>query len=267
VKPYFDAQGVTLYHGDAVEVLWKLREAGVVVDLVVSDPPYGLSEEGQTARGPAGDRHRDFFETDRDLDAARELAISAVAGTMLLLSRRASVYWWVSDLLFGDVIKAYRAAKWSTRHYVWCKPNTPPPMPGCCWSATELCVHAYRPGRTWNHSPDNHPPKSYRVLNKPHRMAGGHPNEKPVKLLTPFIEASSMPGELVIDPFAGSGSTLMAARHLGRRAIGIELDERWCELAAMTLSQQVLEFGIDWGDRGDAPKPATDDASAKAVVG
>jgi len=62
-----------------------------------------------------------------------------------------------------------------------------------------------------------------------------HPTEKPVALMRLLIESSSLPGEIVLDPFAGVGSTLVAAVVTGRRAIGIEIDERYAEIAAERL--------------------------------
>ncbi len=72
---------------------------------------------------------------------------------------------------------------------------------------------------------------------------GKHPCEKPESMLRHMVEVSTRPGGLVLDPFAGSGSTLEAARNAGRRAVGIEKDVRYCEQIARRLSQGVLDFG------------------------
>jgi site-specific DNA-methyltransferase (adenine-specific) len=72
------------------------------------------------------------------------------------------------------------------------------------------------------------------------RLRGIHPTEKPVGLLTPLIEYACPPGGLIVDPFAGSGSTLEAARLSGRRAIGIEANEKYAEAAMRRLSQQPM---------------------------
>lgn len=73
---------------------------------------------------------------------------------------------------------------------------------------------------------------------------GKHPCEKPEAMLRHMIETSSRPGELILDPFAGSGATLLAASNAGRRVVGVEKDEQWCEHAANRLSQGTLE--LEW---------------------
>jgi site-specific DNA-methyltransferase (adenine-specific) len=67
-----------------------------------------------------------------------------------------------------------------------------------------------------------------------------HPTEKPVALVSTFIGLITQPGEIVLDPFMGSGTTLLAAKLEGRRAIGIEIEEKYCEIAANRLRQKVL---------------------------
>jgi len=84
-----------------------------------------------------------------------------------------------------------------------------------------------------------------RVEGRPGASAGGeHPAVMPVELAARAIRLSTWPGETVLDPFAGTGTTLVAARLLGRRAIGVEVSERYCELAAKRLAQGTLELGF-----------------------
>lgn len=73
--------------------------------------------------------------------------------------------------------------------------------------------------------------------------------QKPVELMSLALRASSDVGHVVLDPFAGSGTTLIAARAMGRKAIGIEIDERFCEAAALRLSQQTLDMAQDLDER------------------
>ena len=77
-----------------------------------------------------------------------------------------------------------------------------------------------------------------------HPYPGKHPTEKPLPLLQHMIQSTTRPGGVVLDPFAGSGSTLIAARNLGRRAIGVELEEKYCEIIASRLIQGALDFEV-----------------------
>jgi site-specific DNA-methyltransferase (adenine-specific) len=71
---------------------------------------------------------------------------------------------------------------------------------------------------------------------------GAHPTGKPIKILEKLVTNFTDPNELILDPFMGSGTTLLAAKNLQRKAIGIELEEKYCEVAANRLRQEVLGF-------------------------
>jgi site-specific DNA-methyltransferase (adenine-specific) len=77
---------------------------------------------------------------------------------------------------------------------------------------------------------------------RPAHRSGGHPAPFPLELARRCVRLSTWPGEVVFDPFAGTGTTLLAARQLGRRAVGIEASERYCELAVARLAQTDLDF-------------------------
>jgi site-specific DNA-methyltransferase (adenine-specific) len=105
-------------------------------------------------------------------------------------------------------------------------------------SALELCVFARKSGAYFGlHC---QPP----VWKGPIARGVDHPTPKPEWLMRQLIESSSRPADTVMDPYMGSGTTLVAAKALGRRAIGIELEERYCEIAAKRLQQSVLPLEL-----------------------
>lgn len=130
------------------------------------------------------------------------------------------------------------------------------------WSARVDLPLDYTAIHIWNKNPSNHGAQYERIFERnggSHYMVftyyminstvaakftndvyTGHKSQKPIKLLRHLIECYSKPNDLIFDPFMGSGTTLRAAKDLGRRAIGIEISEEYCEIAARRLSQEVL---------------------------
>jgi len=241
MKPYYEEPGITIYCADCRDVLPHLPK----VDLVLTDPQYGISQPGVVNRGlqQKGTRSFGFFDNDTPLEAS-SLALEAMLLTMPLYTDSGSAYWWVGHQTFGKLVDAYEAEGWKTRFLVWAKLCPAPQPPGTGWpSAAELCVYASRPGRIWNHDGTNCPRSnviqadSYR-----HGIPGkvGHPTQKPFTVIRPPLLASSNVGSLILDPFMGSGTTLLAAKQLGRRAIGIEIERKYCDIAVERLRQEVL---------------------------
>jgi DNA modification methylase len=220
----FDDGAVRLLLGDCLDVLPTL-EAGSV-DLLLSDPQYGISQPGVSHEGPPGKGSRsfDFFGNDTP-ERANELALLAWRESRRLMAHHASAYWWVGHYTFGPLVAAYHGDGWKTRFLVWSKACPAPAPPGSGWpSAAELCVYAFRSGRIWEHDGTNAPRSNVIVCDSyRHGIRGkvNHPTQKPFGVIIPLLKASSRVGDVVLDPFMGSGTTGVACIRTGRRFIGI----------------------------------------------
>lgn len=239
--PYYQDKHCTIYHGDCREILPTLPK----VDLVVTDPPYAISGGGvhRGAKG-RGSRSFDFFPGDDDHAGMVELVCDAISKSVVCMADHASMYAWVGHREIGPIVSLMEQHGFSTRMLAWVKSCPAPPPPGAGWpSAFEVCVFAWRPGRTWTHDGKNAPRSNVFVADSYRHGQPGkldHPTQKPPAVVSPLIQASSLVGQTVLDPFMGSGTTLRAAKDLGRKAIGIELEEKYCEIAANRMRQEVL---------------------------
>lgn len=227
MSPYYTDDHVTLWHGDCLEL------AGVwtTADALVTDPPYGrawASGSGMTnsfGRG-RGSKPHGGIANDRD-STTRDAALC-------LWGNRAGI-------VFGDPLIAQPAQ--AVQALVYAKPIDAG-IKGARAGFRRDVELVYLVG-DW---PAGVGGRSS-VLPTGGLVAGprgiatraGHPHAKPLDVLECLIGAC--PPGVIADPFTGSGSTLVAAKSLGRKAIGVELDERYCEIAARRLSQGVLDFG------------------------
>lgn len=245
MKPFYqdDRYGITLYHGDCRDVLPTLD----AVDHVITDPPYEAEAHTKARRirvGTApGKRVRSwddapgrFRTAELEFGAITECERNAAAIEIARLTRR-----WA--LVF---CQAEAAHKWETeltdaglskrRWCVWVKPDGQPQFtgdrPGMGY---ETIVTTHAAGRSkWNGGGKVGVFTFIKNVTGSQRSAF-HPTEKPIALMRELTELFTDAGETILDPFAGSGTTLVAAKMLGRKAIGIELEERWCEAAAKRL--------------------------------
>jgi hypothetical protein len=221
VKPYYADEAVTLWHGDCREITeWLTAE------VLVTDPPYGI---GWTRPFIAASHHKganDGIDGDADT-TVRDAAVSAWGG-----SRPA--------LVFGSLRADYPAG-WR-QMLVFGKPVVGAGLFGRRgpWRAN------WEPIFVLGEWPDQTPMRSAVICTASASASGysgyttraGHSHAKPLDVMEQLIDAC--PPGVIADPFAGSGSTLVAARNLGRKAIGVEMDERYCEIAARRLAQDVL---------------------------
>ena len=221
--PYWSGDGVTLYLGDCREV-----DEWLAADVLVTDPPYGIANR---SGGPRYNKGVFYTSPNVSVHGDRDTTVSDSA--LAAWGDRPAV-------VFGTW-KAVRPAGTRNR-LIWFKHGTNPGMgPGTPWSPAEEEIYILGGGF--------HGPRTLNVITTyetrcgPGGLAGriGHPTPKPVPLMQALIRCC-MDG-VVADPFAGSGSTLVAAKLEGRQAVGVEMDERYCEIAARRLDQGVLDFG------------------------
>jgi site-specific DNA-methyltransferase (adenine-specific) len=210
MKPYYEHAGITIYHGDCREILPTLPK----VDLVLTDPPYGISY--LHSPGGKGKHHRrnlvpivgdcNPFDPKPFIDyenvilwGADHYASSLPAGRWLVWDKLDGIEQFDS---FSDVEFAWHNHPGASRifRYLW---------KGICQAGDK---------------------------------AGGrkHPSQKPTPLMAWCIKQSKTTSGTILDPFMGIGTTLRAAKDLGRKAIGIEIEEKYCEEAARRMGQEVL---------------------------
>lgn len=227
MKPYYQDGQVTIYRGDCRDVLPGLPK----VDLVLTDPPYGVKYTGGTRLRDAldGDNNAELYTT------TLPLIVNAAKNT-------AAFYIFFAD---GDaaVVAAVVAAKLTIRNTL-------------IWNKHQAQFGALSAQYKQKHEPllychkNGSAPKWYGPTNEvtvwdmPRlSVCYAHPTQKPVWVMERAIKNSTVGGDTILDPFMGSGTTLVAAKNLGRKAIGIELESEYCEIAVNRLRQGVIDLG------------------------
>ena len=218
--PYYSDENVTIYHGDCREIMPELT-----FDVIVTDPPYGISwrSGGMPSGYTSGlnERKETYVIGDET---------TGIRDTVLEMRRGAPC------IVFGSW-KASRP-KDTDRVLIWNKSGQNPGPVNHPWFTAHEDI--YLIGKGWTGKPH----RSVITTNENRSVAAsasGHPTSKPVSLMITLV--GKCPPGVILDPFMGSGTTLRAAKDLGRKAIGIELDEKYCEIAATRMGQGVLDFG------------------------
>jgi DNA modification methylase len=218
MNPYYQDDYVTLFHGDCLEVTeWT------TADVLVTDPPYGIEWKGVTTGVNKGyEKHIAGIKNDNDTKGRDEV--------LALWGDKPFIVFGSSRIPRPEPIDAL---------LIWHKAGMPPgPLNAAFMTQHE---EIYVRGSGFRKSA---PPLRSVITTKEHRptavMEAGHPTPKPIGLMETLIDRCIQ--GVIAEPFAGSGATLIAARNLGKKAIGVELEERYCEQIATRLSQQAFDL-------------------------
>jgi site-specific DNA-methyltransferase (adenine-specific) len=213
VTPYYSHGGIEIYHGDCRELLPSLWFG---VDLLLTDPPYGIGYDARGGGGPAAPRRVYDLPTVAGDDAPFDPRPLLAAGAKAII--------WGGNHFADKLPPTSSWLVWDKREGV--APNS---FADCelAWS------NLGGPARLYHHLWLG----MLKASEKGEERV--HPTQKPVALMK-WCLSMAPEAQLILDPYAGSGPTLKAAKELGRRAIGIEIEERYCEIAANRLSQEVL---------------------------
>ncbi len=214
MKPYYEHAGITIFHGDCRELIRALDP----VDLVLTDPPYGLGE----AAGKNKSRGKLAVAKDYGISSWDDLPPEEWVFVQCRAMSRHQIIWG------GNYFPLPPSKCW----LVWDKVNGDNDFADCELAWTNLDKAVRKIEWMWN--------GMLRQGNEPRH----HPTQKPLAVISWALRQAPNDCATILDPFMGSGTTLVAAKNAGRQAIGIELDERYCELAAERLRQEVL-FGAE----------------------
>ncbi len=270
MDPYYCEDGISIYHGDARALIVRPEAAAAVV----TSPPYNVGVEY--------DVHEDAMAWDAYIRLSLEVACRISEALMVggrawvnvapvvqaepggagrnggpaagraRKARQNLIHLWCEALDLARLSPADMIAWCSQRgsgtawgsYEMPSAPNVRGDWEAILWYFKETFARTVPEGMEgWRDKLGNWPALVSNVWTVRPEMRDGHPAPFPVEVAARCIRLSTWPGETVLDPFMGSGSTLVAAKQLGRKAIGIELSERYCEIAANRLAQGVLDLG------------------------
>jgi len=243
IKPYYQDELVAIYHGDCRDILPQLFE----VDLVLTDPPYGVTQNKQDVcvdlsplfnLAPAVilfsqqpfttdviSQHRDKFKYDLVWD--KVLTTGFLNANRMPLRRHETI------LIFGKPNYYPQKTEGEKSHSVGI-------------AKVHLQNNYGECGRVDNSESLGNLKHPTSILNfsKPHPSVSLHRTEKPIELMEWLLKSYSAEGQTILDPFLGSGTTAVSAKKLNRRCIGIEIEEKYCEISAERCSQLIMRLEV-----------------------
>ena len=225
MKPYYQDKYATIYHGDCREVMPTIGK----VQLLLTDPPYGVNLGHHGAANetrPQYLKKSGYNEYNDTEDNYLNVVVPAIKFALEICER--GVVFCVGTRMWDLPRPAAVSALY-----------LPAGCGRCCWgfqSFAHFLLYGKCPDLRLSTGPIG-------WSSTERADPSTHPCPKPLGWMVRLMKLASRPGDIVLDPFAGSGTTLVAAKAQGNSCIGIELEEKYCEIAAKRLSQGVLDFG------------------------
>jgi DNA modification methylase len=230
VKPYYDEDGITIYHGDCLEVMAEFAPKSIGACL--TDPPYGV---GVLYGSKTDDRRKDYWDWMRRVvyEMVRVSEVTAFTHRVAALG----------ELDQWDWVGCWNKP-WSSGARVGNSCLLPHWEPIFMYGVHAMGTKSDYTSDVFTFSPEKAPTGGQRGRESWAKTEGqvDHPTPKPLALYVSLILSLGQAADVILDPFMGSGTTLRAAKDLGRRAIGIDNEERFCELTAKRLGQGVLNL-------------------------
>jgi len=251
IKPYYQEEGFCLYHGDALKILNQL--SNIKFDLIYVDPPYLLSNDGITCNsGKMVSVNKGDWDKSKGFEEDLKFIDSWIRACKEILKENGSI--WISGTLHNIYKVGYLLEKNGydiINDIIWFKPNAPPNL-SCkyfthsheivLWARKSKESHHtfnYNEMKVWNNPKDKLKNKdkqmrsvwSIPLIPKDEKKFGKHPTQKPLELLNRIITSSSNEGDLILDPFAGSGTTGVVSSILKRKFIGIDSNKEYLDVA------------------------------------
>jgi len=232
IKPYYEDESGVIYHGDCLEILPELPDKSV--DLVLTDPPYGVDVASLSKDGVGGEQAKKRYESGcyDDRPITLKSIIKRILPLMLGLSDCVAVCAGIKTLML------YPQPDWILA-WIYKKKHSFCPYGFNNW--TPILCYGKDPFQQKRKGNAPFAVKTDVIYDNSVVSKNGHPTPKPVSFVKKLIERlSTERGELILDPFLGSGTTAVAAKKMGCRYIGIEIEEKYCEIAANRLRQKVM---------------------------
>ncbi len=246
-KPYYQDGSVTIYHGDAVEIMREIPAGSI--DVLWTDPPFGHSNHDGDFNARLNEHRKIESQpiANDDMASMRTLVDAILTEAVRVLNPVSCcccccccccggggpkpTFAWLANRMDAQGMSFFHSV-------IWDKLN-----PGLGWRFRRqhemvMVAHPAKAKLLWADN-DRAIPNIFECMPPRDRL---HPNEKPEELVGYFLGAIMPENTVVLDPCMGSGTTLRVAKNLNRRAIGIDLEEKWCEIAAKRMGQEVLNL-------------------------